>query len=299
MKLATTTGDFGGYTNSQIEALRYIREAGFLYADYNFGMDYKHRNGVYSERYEEYFAQVNTATAEIGIELIQAHAPMGTPLNDPDGSFLADTLRCVDACGAWGIPNLVVHSGYAHGLTVEQTFAANKAFFMPLLERAEQYGLNILVENFNKMSVPGLYWIDNATDLLGLIEYVDHPLFHAVWDAGHANLQEMPQDEELRLLGSHVRALHIQDNRGDHDAHLLPFLGTMSMDAVMHGLLDIGYNGYFTFEVGGIFSTAEQKRPFEKDTRLAKAPLRLRLAADRYMYELGKCILLEYGCFEE
>ena len=299
MKLATTTGDFGGYTNSQIQALRYVREAGFQYADYNFGMDYKHRNGVYSACYEDYFAAVNAAAKEIGIQLIQAHAPMGTPLNDPDGSFLADTLRCVDACGAWGIPNLVVHSGYAHGLTVEQTFAANKAFFMLLLERAEQYGVNILVENFNKMSVPGLYWIDNATDLLGLIEYVNHPLFHAVWDAGHANLQEMPQDEELRLLGSHVRALHIQDNRGDHDAHLLPFLGTMSMDAVMHGLLDIGYNGYFTFEVGGIFSTAEQKRPFEKDTRLAKAPLSLRLAADRYMYELGKCVLTEYGCFEE
>ena len=299
MKLATTTGDFGGYTNSQIQALRYVREAGFQYADYNFGMDYKHRNGVYSEHYEEYFAQVNAAAAEIGVRLIQAHAPMGTPLNDPDGSFLADTLRCVDACGAWGIPNLVVHSGYAHGLTVEQTFDANKAFFMPLLERAEQYGVNILVENFNKMSVPGLYWIDNASDLLGLIEYVNHPLFHAVWDAGHANLQEMPQDEELRLLGSHVRALHIQDNRGDHDAHLLPFLGTMSMDAVMHGLLDIGYEGYFTFEVGGIFSTAEQKRPFAKDSRLAKAPLSLRLAADRYMYELGKCVLTEYGCFEE
>lgn len=299
MKLATTTGDFGGYTNSQIQALRYVREAGFQYADYNFGMDYKHRNGVYSEHYEEYFAQVNAAAAEIGVRLIQAHAPMGTPLNDPDGSFLADTLRCVDACGAWGIPNLVVHSGYAHRLTVEQTFDANKAFFMPLLERAEQYGVNILVENFNKMSVPGLYWIDNATDLLGLIEYVNHPLFHAVWDAGHANLQEMPQDEELRLLGSHVRALHIQDNRGDHDAHLLPFLGTMSMDAVMHGLLDIGYEGYFTFEVGGIFSTAEQKRPFAKDSRLAKAPLSLRLAADRYMYELGKCVLTEYGCFEE
>ncbi len=299
MKLATTTGDFGGYTNSQIQALRYVREAGFGYADYNFGMDYKHRNGVYSDRYEEYFAQVNAAKEEIGVKLIQAHAPMGTPLNDPDGSFLADTLRCVDACGAWGIPNLVVHSGYLKGLTVEQTFAANKAFFMPLLERAEKYGVNILVENFNKMSVPGLYWIDNATDLLGLIEYVDHPLFHAVWDAGHANLQEIPQDEELRLLGSHVRALHIQDNHGDYDAHLLPFLGTMSMDAVMHGLLDIGYEGYFTFEVGGIFSAAEQKRPFEKDTRLAKAPLSLRLAADRYMYELGKCILQTYGCFEE
>lgn len=299
MKLATTTGDFGGYTNSQIQALRYVREAGFQYADYNFGMDYKHRNGVYSECYEDYFAQVNAATAEIGIQLIQAHSPMGTPLNDPDGNFLADTLRCVDACGAWGIPNLVVHSGYAHGLDVQQTLAANKVFFAPLLARAEKYGINILVENFNKMCVPGLFWIDNATDLRALIDYVDHPLFHAVWDVGHANLQDMPQDEELRVLGSHVRALHVQDNLGDTDSHLLPFLGTTSMDALMHGLQEIGYDGYFTFEVGGIFMPSERKRPYPGDVRLAKAPLSLRLAADRYMYDLGKCVLQEYGCFEE
>ena len=299
MKLATTTGDFGGYTNSQIDALRYVRQAGFRYADYSFGMDYKHRNGVYSEDYAAYFDAVNAATEEIGIRLVQAHSPLGTPLIDPDGSFLADTIRCVDACGAWGIPNLVVHSGYANVLNVEQTFAANKAFYAPILERAEKYGVNILVENFNKMHVTGLYWIDNATDLKALIDEVNHPLFHAVWDAGHANLQEMPQDEELRLLGSHVRALHIQDNRGDWDAHLLPFLGSMSMDALMHGLQDIGYQGYFTFEVGGIFTPAEQKRPFDKDTRLAKAPLSVRLAADRYMYELGKCILQAYDCFEE
>ena len=299
MKLATTTGDFGGYTNSQIQALSYVRAAGFHYADYSFGMDYKHRNGVYSENFEAYFAAVNQAAEEIGIRLVQAHSPLGTPLIDPDGSFLADTIRCVDACGAWGIDNLVVHSGYARGLDVEQTFAANREFYAPILERAEKYGVHILVENFNKMHVDGLYWIDNATDLLGLIEYVDHPLFGAVWDAGHANLQQMPQDEELRLLGKHVRALHIQDNRGDSDTHLLPFLGTMSMDALMHGLQDIGYDGYFTFEVGGIFTPAEHKRPFAQDTRLAKAPLSLRLAADRYMYELGKCVLEAYDCFEE
>ena len=299
MKLATTTGDFHGYTHDQTESLGYIREAGFRYADYSFGLDYRLRSGVYGEDYQGYFEQINAAADEIGIKLIQAHSPMGTPLADEDGHFLTDTIRCVDACGAWGIPNLVIHSGYTHGLSMEQTFAANKRFFAPILERAELYGVNILVENFNKMHVDGLYWIDNATDLLGLIDYVDHPLFHAVWDAGHANLQEMPQDEELRLLGSHVRALHIQDNRGDSDTHLLPFLGTMSMDALMNGLRDIGYNGYFTFEVGGIFTPPNQKRPFEKDTRLYKAPLSLKRAAERYLYELGKCVLEAYDCFEE
>ena len=47
MKLATTTGDFGRYTNDQAEAVRYIREAGFLYLDYNFNLDYKRGNGFF------------------------------------------------------------------------------------------------------------------------------------------------------------------------------------------------------------------------------------------------------------
>ncbi|MBQ9748526.1 MAG: sugar phosphate isomerase/epimerase [Clostridia bacterium] len=298
MKLATTTGDYSAYTDSQAEALAHIRAAGFRYADYNFGIDYQHGNGVYSEQYENYFDEITETAERLGIRLIQAHAPMGKPLAD-GGRLLEDTLRCVDACGAWGIPNLVVHSGYVKGLSVDETLERNKAFFMPLLERAETYGVNILVENFNKMCVDGLYWIDNAPDLLRMIRCVDHPLFHAVWDVGHANMQEMPQDEALRMLGSHVRALHIQDNMGDADTHLVPFLGSLNLDAVMHGLMDIGYDGYFTFEVGSFFAPSTSRRPYPDDTRLAKAPIGLRDAFERYLYELGKCILGEYGCFEE
>ena len=298
MKLATTTGDFGAYSDSQAFALKHIRRAGFRYADYNFGMDLSRTNGVYSENYEAYFEEIAKTADGLGIKLIQAHAPMGKPLAD-GGKLLGETLRCVDACGAWGIPNLVVHSGYIKGLSKEETFERNREFFLPLLECAEKYDVNILVENFNKMCVDGLYWIDNAPDLLQMIETVNHPLFHAVWDTGHANMQEMPQDEALRMLGSHVRALHVQDNMGNADTHLVPFLGTLSMDAVMNGLLDIGYDGYFTFEVGGFFLPADKRRSFDRDTRLASAPIELRDAFERYLYELGKCVLEKYGCFEE
>ena len=299
MKLATRTGDFDAYTSSQFEALQYLREAGFRYADYSFDMDYKHRSGVYCTDCERYFEELAKAADSIGIKLVQAHSPMGKPLADDNTAFLADTIRCVDACGAWGIPNLVVHSGYRPGLSIQETYAENKAFFLPILSRAERYGVNILIENFNKMDKEGLYWIDNATDLLGMIEYIDHPLCHAVWDVGHANMQEMPQDEELRLLGSHVRALHIHDNMGDRDSHLTPFIGTMSMDAVMNGLREIGYNGYFTLEVGGVFTAPKHKRPYAADTRLQAAPLALKRAYERYLFEMGKCILEAYDCFEE
>ncbi len=298
MKLATSTGDYSEYPLSQAEALAHIRQAGFRYADYNFGMDYRTRGGVFVSEPRPYFESIVKTADELGIRLVQAHAPMGKPLED-GGQLQADTLRCIDACGAWGIPNLVVHSGYSRGLSREQTFARNREFFLPLLARAERYGVNILVENFNRMSEDGPYWIDNAPDLLHMIECVDHPLFHAVWDVGHANMREAPQDEALRLLGGHVRALHIQDNMGDRDSHLVPFLGTLNLDAVMHGLSDIGYGGYFTFEVGRFFTLAEKRRPYAADDRLLSAPLGLRDAFEGYLYALGKCVLQTYGCFEE
>ena len=299
MKLATTTGDFARYTESQIEALAHIRKAGFSYADYSFGTDLKRQSGIYAENYLSYFDAVNEAQKTLGIKLVQAHAPMGDPLDDADGTFLADTLRCVDACGAFGIQNLVVHSGYLRGLSREETLKRNKDFYLPLLSRAEKYGVNILCENFNKMCVDGLYWIDNATDLLAMLECVDHPLFHAVWDVGHANLQSMPQSEELKLLGRHVRALHIQDNLGEDDNHLCPFLGSLNLDDVMHGLLAIGYDGYFTFEVGKFFTFSDQRRKFEADKRLFDPPIELRDAFESYLYSLGKCVLEKYGCFEK
>ncbi len=300
MKLATTTGDFFKYTNSQIESLRHIYDAGFKYADYNFGCDHTGRTGVFSEDYRAYFEEVKKATEDIGIKLVQAHAPMGKPFLEEEGKqLIEDTIRCIEACAGWGIPNLVIHGGYALGLTVEENFEYNKQFFMPLLKCAEKYGVNILVENFNKMYKEGVYWIDNAKDLRGLIDYVDHPLFHAVWDTGHANLQEMPQNEELQLLGDHVRAVHIQDNMGLKDQHLTPFFGTMNMDDIMNGLLNIGYNGYFTFEVINIFTAASKKREYANDTRLASATLEMRDAFERFLYLLGKNILEKYDCFEE
>ena len=122
MKLATTTGDFYGYTHSQIKALEHIRAAGFKYADYNFGSEYRERTGAFSEDYKRHLGEVAEAAEKIGIKLIQAHSPMGKPLVDDGGVFIADTIRCVEACGYWGIPNIVVHSGYITGLSKEETF---------------------------------------------------------------------------------------------------------------------------------------------------------------------------------
>jgi hypothetical protein len=73
----------------------------------------------------------------------------------------------------------------------------------------------------------------------------------------------------------------------------------MNLDAVMNGLLDIGYDGYFTFEVGGFFTPAAKRRKYERETRLAGAPLALKDAFESYLYNLGKVVLEAYGVYEE
>lgn len=301
MKLATTTGDFSAYTTSQSEAIRYIREAGFRYADYNFGMDVTARTGIALPDWKQQIESVRRTAEEIGIAFVQSHAPMGRPLVKDENypRFMEINRRCIEACAMLGIPNIVVHSGYAPGLSVEETFERNKAFYCELLPVAERFGVEILTENFNRMYKPDVYWVDSAKDLRALIDYIDHPLLHACWDAGHGNLQDMPQDAELRLLGSHVHALHIQDNLGDKDTHIAPFFGTLNLDSLMYGLADIGYKGYFTFEASNMLLSAKQRRSFDKDQRLACAPLGLRAKAEALLYEIGRTVLEEYGCLEE
>lgn len=299
MKLATTTGDFSLYSDDSRKLTEYVCRSGFRCIDYNFGCDYKNKSGAFTENWKNYAQDLKCIAEKYGAEYIQAHAPMGAPIAKDNKEFILDNIRCIEFCYELGIKNLVVHSGYDYNLTKEQTFYKNKLFYNELLKYAEHYEINILTENFNKMYRDNVYWIDNAPDLLELILYVDHPLFQAVWDTGHGNMQEMPQHESLKILGKYVRGLHIQDNFGDKDSHIAPYFGSMNLDSLMAGLMEIGYKGYFTFEAGNFFSPVKYRREYDGDSRLLKAPLELRIKAENLLYETGKTILEAYDCFEE
>ena len=301
MKLATTTGDFQAYTFDQKDAVRKIHEAGFRYIDYSFGMDYRNASGIFGKNPQAHLDEMKRLAQELGISYVQAHAPMGDPIakNPSHRDFVDATNRCIAACGALGIQNLVVHSGYEKGISVEENFARNKEFYEELFPTAEKYGVNILTENFNKMWDPQTYWIDNAEDMRAFLDYVNHPLFQCCWDTGHANLQEMPQHEEIKRIGKDVYALHVQDNPGNGDYHMAPFFGSSNLDSILNGLLEIGYHGYFTFEADAMLCPVYRKRPYEKDKRLLLPPMEIKEKAERLLYDIGKHILTAYQCFED
>ena len=81
------------------------------------------------------------------------------------------------------------------------------------------------------------------------------------YDFGHGNLVGGFQRQDLNVIGHRLRAVHVQDNHGLTDEHLLPFHGTTDWAEAMAGLVDIDYQGDLTYEVQqfGRFYPNEQK----------------------------------------
>ena len=297
MKLSAGIANLGGV--DRLENMDIAFEAGFRHFDYSFS-EYLTNSGFYAD-YEGHMKRIKAKMAELGVDFVLSHGPTGKPFrSEEDWKLVMDVMKtCLRACHELGINETVVHSGYVANISKEECFERNRKFYREILSEAEKYGINILVENYDRMVREDTFWIDNATDLRAMVEYIDHPLCHACWDAGHANLQDMPQHEELAILGSHVLATHIQDNKGDRDTHLYPFYGTLNLDSLMQGLINIGYKGAFNFETAMMFTPPTKRRAFNGEQKLHAVARSVRVASQKMLYEIGKSTLEAYGVFED
>ena len=82
------------------------------------------------------------------------------------------------------------------------------------------------------------------------------------WDTGHAHINGIKQSEALKYIGSRLKTLHLNDNFGEDDIHLAPFMGTIDWADVMQGLGAIGYDGLLNFEPRTCGKTAELRKAY-------------------------------------
>ena len=69
-----------------------------------------------------------------------------------------------------------------------------------------------------------------------------------VIDTGHRNLSGDPANA-LRTVGQHLITLHLHDNHGARDEHLLPGQGAIDWADTMRALSAIDYTGVFMYEI--------------------------------------------------
>jgi sugar phosphate isomerase/epimerase len=102
---------------------------------------------------------------------------------------------------------LVDHPSYLPGWVERQV-----AFWSPMAEQAEQYGIILLLENM---------WEPDPAIIVRILERIQSPYLKACLDVGHAVLySHLPLREWVRQLGDHLIYTHLHNNHGTTDEHL-------------------------------------------------------------------------------
>lgn len=133
-----------------------------------------------------------------------------------------------------------------------------------ILEQAAARSLRLSLEN-------------GPPDLLThvLEQMADHPAHDYLGiciDTGHANmhsrLYESPAPQLIRRFRSRLIHLHLHDNHGERDEHLVPGQGTIGWPSVFEELIQSGYTGQMVFEL----ADKEPEIAAERASRFVRAP---------------------------
>lgn len=260
------------------EALRLAKEtAGADAVDFSLCLkkfDYRDKNSIYAKSEEEfvaYFSDLRAYAESIDLKICMTHGRISGFKNIPkfDDALVENTRLDCYATSLLNAPFCVVHgvTSISHkGATPEAMHKMNFDMFCRMLPFAKQYGIKIATETFGDIHGDGCDFFGNIDEFIKTYERIcavgdNAKYLTACVDTGHSNKatrynNPKPADV-IRLLGSKVSCLHLNDNNTLGDQHLIPFVtkngwqidGTIDWDDTFSALDEIHYDGYYNMEL--------------------------------------------------
>jgi len=310
MKLATSTGDLSWYTSDEAEAIENFAGGKFKY----FNMEQPTAQPEFFTDGDEWksLAQMwGNAAAKAGVKFVVSHAPcLHKPILNDEETYrrnIRALRRSIETARMLDIDRIVVHACSMEGFAKEDFYQYNTRFYNDLLPTAEKHSVLLMTENWDV----DYSQISTGLQMREFIDHIGHPLLAACWDTAHGNIspsaRAIGQYENILALGDKLKGMHISDNFGDCHHHSWPFAGNINFDSIMQGLLDVNYDGFFTFEAS--YTLLHHKNPpygraawqhnGQTVTKLRDPSLALKKQAVDLLFETGRYILESYDCFEE
>ena len=177
----------------------------------------------------------------VGLIVENVHLPFADInnlwLDNLDGDTLfSNSMRWVDDCVNFDIPTFIFHLSSGDNPPPFNNLGLNRV--KSIVEKAEKHDIHIAFENLRKVEY-----------LEYVLSQVDSPYAGFCYDSGH-HAHRSPHVDLLMKYGSRLKALHLHDNDGTEDQHLLPFDGIVDWSKTMCDIAKTGYMGAVTLEVG-------------------------------------------------
>ncbi|MCR4676225.1 MAG: TIM barrel protein [Sphaerochaetaceae bacterium] len=210
-----------------------------------------------SGRVEEWYKDTGLATSVHG-----AFIDINPASSDED--FAVFSMRkCMNSCEQavrMKARNIVFHSScfsILRGPYLESWAEKSAAFFSEL---SRKYDLNIFIENSQDLD-PG--------PIRTLLQMCNNPRIRACFDTGHANCSPTPLSKWFSELKDYIGYIHLSDNMGHYDDHMLLGSGTVNwkkLDACYRSLPEERRkNMIMTFECGDLTSVKNSYDFLEKN----------------------------------
>ena len=264
MKLSTTTAFYrdrpGGRAQIPImDSVRKLHKIGFEDIDFNFCLMNQYDLELSGDGWQKWIGEMGELMEELGMTAGQAHTPFYNVLdkNFPNREHTEEMVRrSIIAAGELGVKAIVIHTGtYFDNIDYKKMRRDNIEYLKPHLELAEKYNLYIAVENLldtmdKDRGYRKRHFGSCPEDLVELVDELkkEYSNIGICWDFGHANEMGWDQVQSLEYIGKRLVAVHVQDNYGVNDDHLLPYHGTIEWEPIMKTLKKIDYQGVFAYE---------------------------------------------------
>jgi len=195
------------YPLSIEERLHFIKQAGFDATSLWWSGDGRHKQPELAR--------------SVGLEIDNVHAPFQNAnvlwLPGQDGEdYLSILEGCVRDCKTHDIPTVVIHAAGFRDEPVISKIGTSR--LQRLVSLAEDCGINLAFENLHTLE-----------HLDHIFQHFASPYVGFCYDNGH-ELCNTPDGACLERYGSRLFAIHLDDNLGDGDTHLLPYDGIADWD---------------------------------------------------------------------
>ena len=268
LKICVQSGNWYKENASEV-SLKFIHECGFDGIDYNIDSFLRPKKMLTGEVYPffdqsiedilEYYRPMKEAILRNQVEVCQMHAPF--PLYVEGREDINDYLIMVvdktcAVCQYLGCPALVVHPFTDPDKEMEKEI--NLQMYRRMMPSAKKYGVKLCLENLFT-NYKGHIIEGACADVSEACWYVDflnaeagEELFGFCLDVGHANMMGRNIREYIKGLGHRLTILHIHENMGNKDSHMIPYTqdnpGGVDWAGFIEGLQNIGYTGTLSFE---------------------------------------------------
>lgn len=289
LEVSVQSGNWYDETKPE-ESMRFIKDCGFEGIDYNIGnlfdqtFDKEKLTSFFDKSLEELFAYFKTmkeAAKDHDIHISQNHAmfPIYFPNEDARNEYIIEVLEKMFAVSEYlECKAVVVHPWSGPTMRKEEERKVNLNFYRRLIPMAKKYGITICLENLFKHYDFDCYHgaCSNAEEAIWYIDTLNaeagEDIFGFCLDVGHAVVTGANLYQYITMLGKkRLTILHIHDNDGMSDSHLIPYTQTdrcgrrlrNNWEEFIRGLKDIGYEGPLAFETfRGIEILPEPVRPY-------------------------------------